>query len=135
MEIFRLGARPARLGEEGYFQGTVILRPIIQTPDPASLKSVLVTFAPGGRTHWHSHTLGQTLHVTEGIGRVQSRGQPLRAIRAGDTVWIPPGKEHWHGAAPDHPMTHVAMQESPDGDETDWLEGVSDADFAAAPED
>ena len=133
MEVFRLGERPARLGEEGYFQGTVMIRPIVMTPAPAKLRAMLVTFAPGGRTHWHSHELGQTLHVTEGIGRVQAEGGPLRVIRAGDTVWIPPGEKHWHGAAPDHPMTHMAMQESPDGKETHWLEGVSEADYNASP--
>ena len=133
MDIHRLGERPARPGEEGYFQGDVTLRTINMAPTPARLKSVLVTFAPGGRTHWHSHVLGQTLYVTDGIGRVQTEGKPVQTIQAGDTVWIPPGEKHWHGAAPDHPMSHIAMQESVEGDGTDWLEAVSDVDYMAKP--
>jgi quercetin dioxygenase-like cupin family protein len=88
-----------------------------------------VSFEPGARTAWHTHPLGQTLYVVSGVGRVQKEGEPVREIRAGDTVWIPPGEKHWHGAAPDHGMTHVAMQEAVDGSAVEWLEQVSDADY------
>lgn len=68
-----------------------------------------VTFAPGGRTFWHVHEDGQVLQVVAGRGLVQARGGPIRVVHAGDTVWSPPGEEHWHGAAPDSYLTHIAI--------------------------
>ena len=84
-----------------------------------------VSFEPGARTAWHTHPLGQTLYVVAGVGRVQTEGGPVREIRAGDTVWIPPGEKHWHGAAPTNGMTHIAMQEALDGSSATWLEQVT----------
>ncbi len=115
------------------FTGTVWQEPIIIAPEPARIRASLVRFDPGARTAWHTHPLGQTLHVLSGIGRFQTEGQGVQEIRAGDTVWIPPGEKHWHGAAPDHAMVHVAMQEALGGDYVTWLEHVSDADYAVAP--
>ena len=91
----------------------------------------IVRFAPGARNAWHAHALGQTLHVIDGVGRVQSRGGNIQEIREGDTIWTPPGEWHWHGAAPDHFMTHLAMWEAPsDGSpESSWAEQVSDEDY------
>jgi quercetin dioxygenase-like cupin family protein len=94
------------------------------------LRVSVVRFAPGARNAWHAHALGQTLHVTEGIGRTQSRGRPVEEIRAGDTIFTPPGEWHWHGATPDHFMTHLAIWETPaDGPESEWGEQVSDAEY------
>ena len=74
--------------------------------------------------------MGQTLHVTEGIGRIQSRGGEAVEIRAGDTIHTPPGEWHWHGAAPDRFMTHLAMWEAPgEGEESQWGEHVTDAEY------
>jgi quercetin dioxygenase-like cupin family protein len=94
-----------------------------------------VSFAPGARTVWHTHPLGQTLYVLSGCGRAQSWGGPIRVIRAGDMVWIRPGEKHWHGAAPTSQMTHIAMQEAgDDGKAVHWLkERVSEEDYAASP--
>ena len=75
----------------------------------------MVRFAPGARNAWHAHAVGQTVHVTEGIGRIQSRGGDMIEIGPGDTVRTPPGEWHWHGAAPGHFMTHLAMWEGPEG--------------------
>jgi quercetin dioxygenase-like cupin family protein len=87
----------------------------------------LVRFAPGARTAWHAHALGQTLHVTDGVGRIQSRGGDVVEIRSGDTVYTPAGEWHWHGAASDHFMAHLAMWEAPaDGPESEWGDQVSD---------
>jgi quercetin dioxygenase-like cupin family protein len=134
MEIFRSHARPTRRAQSGWFTGTVWQDPIIEAPAPARIRALRVTFAPGARTAWHSHPLGQTLHVTEGLGLTQTRGGPLRLIRPGDTIWIPPGEEHWHGATPDNLMVHLAMQEADaNGTTANWLEEVSDADYRAAP--
>lgn len=91
----------------------------------------VVRFAPGARNAWHSHAAGQTLHVTDGRGLVQSRGGEIIEIRPGDTVHTPAGEWHWHGAAPDHFMTHLAMWEAPDeGPETQWGDLVTDEEYA-----
>lgn len=131
MKIHPAGSRPTRLGTSDAFTGHVELDPIIGE-DPAGLRANTVSFAPGARTFWHSHSLGQTLHVTAGAGYVCARGEPPREIRAGDTVWIPADVEHWHGAGPHSAMTHLAIQSSPDGGETVWLEEVADTDYPAA---
>jgi quercetin dioxygenase-like cupin family protein len=104
---------------------------VIEAPEPARVRALRVTFEPGARTAWHTHPLGQTLHVLSGVGRVGTRGGPVQVIRAGDTVWIPPGEEHWHGATPDQMMCHLAIQEGQDGRTADWLEQVSDAEYDA----
>jgi quercetin dioxygenase-like cupin family protein len=90
----------------------------------------VVRFAPGARNAWHSHAGGQTLHITEGRGLVQSRGGEVIEVRPGDTIHTPPGEWHWHGAAPDHFMTHLAMWEAPDeGPETQWGDLVTDEEY------
>ena len=96
----------------------------------------LVRFTPGARTNWHSHAVGQTLHVTEGVGLVGVRDGSVVRVRAGDTVVCPPGEDHWHGAAADTFMCHLAMLEAlPDGgDPTTWLEPVTDEQYQAANE-
>lgn len=133
MEHFKAGSRPTRRAPESYFTGTVLQDPIVEAPEPARVRAAVVTFLPGARTNWHTHPLGQTLHVLSGVGRFQTDGQKVVAIRAGDTIWIPPGEKHWHGAAPDTKMVHVAIQESQGGSHIEWLEPVSDEDYGAAP--
>jgi quercetin dioxygenase-like cupin family protein len=93
--------------------------------------SAKVRFAPGARSNWHSHALGQTLHVTEGVGLVQSRGGEILEIRPGDTIYTPPGQEHWHGATPDDFMVHLALMDVPDDPSTatTWLEPVGDDEY------
>ncbi len=133
MHISAAGRHPTRRGNPDYFIGTVWQDVIIEAPEPARVKALRVSFEPGARTHWHTHPLGQTLHVLSGLGRVQAKGGPVRVIRAGDTVWIPPGEKHWHGAAPDAFMVHLAIQEALDGKHVHWLEPVADADYLADP--
>jgi quercetin dioxygenase-like cupin family protein len=103
--------------------------PLMQTPDPAHVQVVSVTFEPGSRTTWHTHPLGQTLVVTSGKGLAQSWGGPLKEIRAGDVVWFSPGEKHWHGAGPETAMTHIAIQEMEDGLAAAWMEAVSDEQY------
>lgn len=134
MEITPNGARPTGQGEAAYLTGDVRFDPVITAPDPARLRAVRVTFAPGARTAWHTHPLGQTLLVMSGLGLAQSWGGPLRLIRPGDTVWFGPGEKHWHGAAPANAMTHLAMQEALDGFAVTWLEQVSQDDYTQPPE-
>lgn len=135
MDIWRSGVRPSTQGPNAYFTGRVRLDPVVEATDPARVRAALVTFEPGARTAWHTHPLGQTLLVATGLGRTQSWGGPVREIRPGDTVWIPPGEKHWHGAAPDVGMSHLAIQEALDGSPVDWLEQVADADYTAEPPD
>jgi quercetin dioxygenase-like cupin family protein len=134
MDIIKAGSRPTRRGPADSFTGTVWQDPIIETPDPAILRAAWVTFEPGARTAWHTHPLGQTLHVMSGLGRVQLWGQPIREIRPGDVVWIAPGEKHWHGAAPNNRMMHLACQESLNGKHVEWLEHVTDAQYGAKVE-
>ena len=133
MKITPNGARATLPANPDYFTGQVWQDPVVSAPEPARLNALVVHFAPGARTAWHTHPLGQTLYVLSGTGRIGKRGEAPQIIRAGDTVWIEPNLEHWHGAAPDTGMTHMAMQEVEDGSAATWLEHVSDADFTLAP--
>lgn len=130
MKIIACGSVPTVVAPEKYFTGRVLQTPIIEKEAPARLRATLVSFEPGARTHWHTHPLGQTLYVVHGFGRVQTWGGPVREILAGDVVWFAPGEKHWHGAAPDAAMVHVAIQEAQDGKAVDWLEHVTDAQYA-----
>ena len=131
MDIKKLGTVPTRRQPKESFTGTVWQDPIIEAPAPARIRCGRVSFEHGARTAWHTHPLGQTLHVISGVGRVQAQGGPIQEIRAGDTVWIPPNEKHWHGAAPDTGMVHIAMQESLDGKHVEWMEYVTDAEYGA----
>jgi quercetin dioxygenase-like cupin family protein len=133
MEIRACGSVPSRRAPAQWFTGIVWQEPIVQAEPPARIYAALVRFDPGARTNWHTHPLGQTLYVVAGSGRVEKAGGPVGAIRAGATVWIPPGERHWHGASSTNAMTHVAMQEMADGRYVDWEEPVSDEEYARAP--
>lgn len=114
------------------FTGDVWLDPIASPREEGQRMIVAkVRFAPGSRTAWHSHARGQTLHVTQGIAWVQSRGGGTVELHAGQTVYCPPGEEHWHGAAPDSFMEHLAMLDNAEDPTTTttWLEHVSDTDY------
>lgn len=133
MELRPCGSVPTRRAPADYFTGTVWQDPVIEAPAPARLRANRVSFEPGARTAWHTHPLGQTLFVLQGCGRIQSWGGPVREIRPGDTVWIPAGEKHWHGAAPTTGMTHIAMQEATaEGKYADWMEKVTDEQYAVA---
>jgi quercetin dioxygenase-like cupin family protein len=130
MNITPCGSTPTRRGPAEWFTGTVWQDPVIDAPAPARIRSNRVSFEPGARTAWHTHPLGQTLHVLSGCGRVQLWGGPVREIRAGDTVWIAPNEKHWHGAGPKTGMVHLAFQEHLDDVHVTWLEHVSDQQYA-----
>jgi quercetin dioxygenase-like cupin family protein len=130
MDIHLAGSRSTRKAPKENFTGTVWQDPIIATEAPARLVVNRVSFEPGARTNWHTHPLGQTLYVIAGVGRVQTKGGPMREIRPGDVVWIPAGEKHWHGGSPTTGMTHLAMQEALDGKTADWMEPVTDAEYA-----
>ncbi|KQV82774.1 cupin domain-containing protein [Rhizobium sp. Root1220] len=130
MEIKPCGSRPSMKAPAEYFTGSVRHDPLIETPEPARVRVASVTFEPAARTAWHTHPLGQTLIITAGKGLVQSWGEPVREVCPGDTIWFAPGEKHWHGAGPDTAMTHIAIHEALDGKVADWLEQVSDEQYA-----
>ncbi|BBU58202.1 hypothetical protein KU6B_44670 [Mameliella alba] len=103
MQIHRAGSRPSVTPNPDYFTGTVRFDPVIAAPDPARVHALIVTFEPGARTAWHTHPLGQTLHILSGLCLAQKEGDPVQELRPGDTVWFAPGEKHWHGAAPMSP--------------------------------
>lgn len=129
MEIKRNGSEASVKGPAEYFTGTVRIDAPFKTSAPARASGATVTFEPGARTAWHTHPLGQTLLVTFGRGRVQREGGPVEDIQAGDIVWFPPGEKHWHGAAPDTAMSHIAIAEALGGKVVDWMEKVSDEQY------
>jgi len=131
MDIHPCGSMPSRRMTADWFTGTVWQDPIVEAPPPARVRSGFVRFEPGARTNWHTHPLGQTLCILSGVGRVQTWGGPIREVHPGDVVWIPPNEKHWHGAAPNTVMVHLAMQEALDGKHVDWLEKVTDEQYGA----
>jgi quercetin dioxygenase-like cupin family protein len=129
MEIKRNSSEPSRKAPAEYFTGAVRIDPLFQAPEPARATAGCVTFEPSARTAWHTHPLGQTLVIMSGLGWVQREGGPIEEVRPGDVVWFPPGLKHWHGASPTNAMTHIAVQETLNGRNVDWLEKVSDEQY------
>jgi quercetin dioxygenase-like cupin family protein len=121
-------------GPGDWFTGNVFIDTVAQPVAPSRVAAAMVHFTPCARTAWHTHPLGQNIFVTEGIGLCQRRGGPVEVIRPGDRVFFEPGEDHWHGAAPDRLMTHLAIQEADDsGSPVTWGEHVSDEEYRAAP--
>jgi 4-carboxymuconolactone decarboxylase len=129
--VTRSEAQTSRQGPAENFTGSVRVDQQFQASAPGRVLGARVTFEARARTAWHSHPLGQTLIVTSGAGRVQRWGDPVDEIRTGDLVWIPAGQKHWHGASPTTGMTHIAIVELLDGRSSEWMEKVSDEQYAA----
>ena len=127
--VTRSGSQPSTAGSPDNFTGSVRVDDRFSGTAPARIGGATVTFEPGARTAWHSHPLGQTLIVTAGVGRVQHWDGPVQLIRPGDTVWIPPGVKHWHGASPTVGMSHIAFSEALDGKSVEWMEHVTDEQY------
>ena len=122
------------LGPADWFSGTVYVDKVATPSAGSRLSAASVHFTPGARTAWHTHPCGQTILVTEGVGLAQRRGGAVEVIRPGDRVFFEPGEDHWHGAAPDSLMTHLAMHEvDDDGNPATWGAHVTDEEYAAAP--
>lgn len=135
MDIRRSGSLASASGPSEYFTGNVRRDALMEAPAPARVGAARVSFAPGARTAWHTHPLGQTLIVTQGSGWAQREGGPVEIIREGDVVWIPPGERHWHGATATTAMTHIAIHEALDGSHVTWMEKVSDEQYAGPAAD
>jgi quercetin dioxygenase-like cupin family protein len=126
MQIWPNGSRPSAKGPDATFTGSVRIDPLFAATEPSRTSGGQVTFEPGARSAWHSHPAGQMLIVTSGTGWVQERNGQKREIKPGDVIWTPPGVEHWHGATATNGMSHIAIQESVDGKNVEWMEKVSD---------
>ena len=111
------------------FTGSVY--PYMTMPSTDGITINTVNFTPCARTFWHSHENGQILQVLAGRGLIQTQGEPVQTLRSGDTVWVPPGEQHWHGAAPDSFMTHTAISLGI----TKWADAVSDTDYRTTSDD
>jgi quercetin dioxygenase-like cupin family protein len=133
MEITRSSIDTGK-GPDTWFTGDVYIDPVAAAPAPARVQANPVHFTPGARTAWHTHPLGQTIYVTEGIGLCQKRSGPIEVIRPGDRVFFEPDEDHWHGAAPTRFMVHLALNEvDQDHVAVDWGDKVTDEEYAAAP--
>jgi quercetin dioxygenase-like cupin family protein len=133
MQITRNALKTAR-GPADWFTGDVFIDTVATATDDSRFAAASVHFTPGARTAWHTHPSGQTIYVTEGLGLCQRHGDPIEVIRPGDRVFFDPGENHWHGAAPDRFMTHLAMQQVDDqGSPVTWGEHVTDEEYSAAP--
>jgi quercetin dioxygenase-like cupin family protein len=130
MNITRVATRQTKRGPAEYFTGTVWLDDIGGAPEGSRVRMVRVSFEPGARTAWHTHPHGQTLHILSGVGRVQKDGGAAIDVYPGDTVWFEPRERHWHGAAPNSVMVHLAVQQADEtGSAVTWLEQVEDTDY------
>ena len=129
MEIFKQGSRGKKKVISDYFHGVVFQDPIIVAPEPSRVRAIKVSFEPKARTAWHTHPLGQTLFVLSGIGLVGLRNKAPQIINVGDTVWIAPNEEHWHGATKEYSMEHIAIHETMNGQVANWQEQVLEIDY------
>jgi quercetin dioxygenase-like cupin family protein len=121
-------------GPSEWFTGAVFLDAVAAPEEGSRVNASIVHFTPGARTAWHTHPNGQTIYVLEGVGLCQKRGAPIEVIRPGDRVFFEPGEEHWHGAAPNRFMTHIAIVEvGDDGHPATWGDHVTDEEYGAAP--
>ena len=121
----------ANTGFEQYFTGRSWLAPLTGNKD-LNVPMSNVTFEPGCRNNWHSHTGGQLLIAVGGVGYYQERGKAARRLLPGDVVEIAPDIEHWHGAAPDSWFSHLAIGCNPQTNQNTWLERVDDQQYAEA---
>src|SRR3954463_12084153 len=131
MEITRKIDQTVVQGPEDYFTGKATITGQFQRAAPSRVTGAIVRFEPGARTAWHSHPLGQTLVVIEGVGWTQIEDGPVHEFNAGDIVLCPRDTRHWHGATPDTAMSHVAVQEVLDGTNVTWMEHVTDEQYLA----
>jgi quercetin dioxygenase-like cupin family protein len=130
IELFTNGSGPTGKGPPETFTGAVMVDPLMGARPPLTrVGAGHVTFEPGPRSGWHTHPAGQILIVTSGTGWVQDWGGEKREIKPGDVVWIPPGVKHWHGATATNAMGHIAIQETVDGRNVDWMEKVTDEQY------
>lgn len=135
LEIMRKADQQTVEGPEEYFTGRATITGNFTRDEPSRISGAIVTFEPGARTAWHSHPLGQTLIVTDGVGWTQVEGEERVEFYEGDIMLCPKDKPHWHGATPDSSMTHIAIQEVKDGTPVHWMHHVTDEEYYGTSSD
>jgi 4-carboxymuconolactone decarboxylase len=130
MKITRAGTIPSMVGPKDWFTGNVRVDSLFPADGGRHSNGGVVTFEPGARTRWHTHPAGQTIVITQGLGWVQKDGEAIQEVRPGDVVFFEPSEKHWHGASAQVGMTHIAITETVDGKAVDWLEAVSEEQYA-----
>ena len=129
MKVTRNGGETVA-GPAEWFTGAVFIDGVAEVAEPSRTAAAMVHFTPDARTAWHTHPLGQTIYVVEGVCRCQRRGGEVEELRPGDRAYFEPGEEHWHGAAPSRFMTHLAIQQADEsGNVVTWGEHVTDAQY------
>lgn len=130
MKIQTSAERASKRAPADWFTGTAWIDEIAVNPEPSRARLARVTFEPGARTAWHTHPLGQVIHILSGTCLAQKDGEPIQTVHPGDTVTFAPNERHWHGAAPDQTMVHLTMQEADgNGVQVTWLEHVTDEEY------
>ncbi len=124
--------RTSFTGQDQYFTGKVKVDMLFSPVRELPASGAYVTFDAGARSAWHTHPAGQTLIVTSGRGLTQQWGGPSVEIRPGDVVRCPAGVKHWHGAASDSSMTHLAITPEVNGKNVEWMEKVTDEQYSGA---
>jgi len=114
-----------------YFTGTVWIKPLV--PNDATLHCQVgnVVFEAGARNNWHTHSGGQILIATDGIGYYQEKGKAIQLLHKGDVVNIPPDVVHWHGASPNSAFTHIAINPNTQNGVVTWLQPVTDEEYSS----
>ncbi|WP_083657754.1 (R)-mandelonitrile lyase [Herbaspirillum camelliae] len=130
-QVTAAGMQSSAVGPADFFTGRVRVDPLYSANQNINASGAYVTFEPGARSAWHTHPEGQYLVVVAGVGRTQEWGKPVQEIKAGDVVWCPPGVKHWHGAASNVAMTHLAVTGTKEGKNVQWMEKVSDEQYAS----
>ena len=134
MQITRSSSNDTQKGSADWFTGDVYIDAVAAPAGSSTIGAAAVHFTPGARTAWHTHPHGQTIFVTEGVGLCQREGGPVEALRPGDRVFFEPEENHWHGAAPNRFMVHIAMQQTDEsGNPVTWGRHVTDEDYSAPP--
>lgn len=129
MRITRRDTQQTAPGPRDWFTGQVFIDAVAAPEANSRTGAALVHFTPAARTAWHTHPYGQTIYVTEGVGRCQREGGAIEELRPGDRVYFEPDENHWHGASPERFMTHLAIQEAGEDGPVTWGEHVTDEQY------
>lgn len=132
MRVTRNGV-DTQTGPSEWFTGAAYIDAIVTPSDGSRINASNVHFTPGARTAWHTHSRGQTIFVTDGVGRVRRRGGSVEIVLPGDAVFFEPGEDHWHGAAPTRFMTHLSLVEvDASGTSATWGVHVTDEEYGGS---
>ena len=133
-QVYKTGDLQSFEGPDNLFTGTVNVKMLFPENDVANYSAAYVTFQPTARTAWHTHPAGQHMIVTKGVAMTGTRDGKVIHFHEGESVWCPPGIDHWHGATPEAAMTHLVITASKDGENVIWKEKVTDKEYAAVSE-